>query len=219
MFRDTYPICVFRGPWGVPIQVGASIIALPLIIVDIDGTLRSLSHDLMVLAILVGSILLHEMGHAWGCIVQGVPVRRILLDAGGGFCDCARSTADVDQELIVAMGPIVTLGLWAVAGLIAPLMADPEIASVFWTISSVNGFLAVLNLVPVQPLDGGKLFEMLMHRLYQPHFATTLTGAVGLFCAVAWLPLMLYGFVSHGFLLFFLPSVMLHWRMFRQHTA
>jgi Zn-dependent protease len=219
MFRDTKPIVEFRGPWGVPIQISASIIALPLIIVDFGGTAQSLVYDLMFVAILVGSILLHELGHAWGSLVQGVPVQRIMLHAGGGFCERAGQAGRDQEELIVAMGPIVTLVLWAVAGLIAPFITDPEVAWVFWTVSGVNGFLAVLNLLPVQPMDCGKLFELLMLRYFHPRFAVTVCGAVGLFSAVAMLPLMLYGFISHGFLLFVVPSVLLHWRMIRQHTA
>ena len=44
---------------------------------------------------------LHEMGHAWGALVQGVPVRRIMLHGGGGFCERARSATAREDELIV----------------------------------------------------------------------------------------------------------------------
>lgn len=219
MLRNTNPVFEFRGPWGVPVQIGASIIALPLLIVGFDVTFRSLAYDLMFLTILVGSILLHELGHAWACLVQGVPVKRIVLYGGGGYCESTISASRSQQELIAVMGPIVTIALWAVAGLIAPLISDPEIAWVFWTISSVNGFLALLNLLPLQPLDGGKLFELLMQRLFPSRFAIMVTGAAGLFCAVAWVPLMAYGFMTYGFVLILLPSVLIHWRMMREQSA
>ena len=219
MLRNTNPVFEFRGPWGVPVQIGASIIALPLLIVGFDVTFRSLAYDLMFLTILVGSILLHELGHAWACLVQGVPVKRIVLNGGGGYCESTISASRSQQELITVMGPIVTIALWAVAGLIAPLISDPEIAWVFRTISSVNGFLALLNLLPLQPLDGGKLFELLMHRLFPSRFAIMVTGAVGLFCAAAWVPLMVYGFMTYGFVLILLPSVLIHWRMMREQSA
>ncbi len=213
MFSGSFPLFEFRGPWSIPIQIGASIVFLPLILIDFGGDARSLAFDLMFVAILLVSIFLHELGHAWGSIVQGVPVHRIVLSGGGGYCERSRSATRHEQELIVAMGPIVTLTLWAGAGLVAPFVEDPELAWVFWTISSVNGFLAVLNLLPVNPLDGGKLFGLAMHRFFDASVATTINGAVGLVCAVLWVPLMIYGFVEFGFILFFVPSVLLHWRM------
>ena len=203
----------FRGPWSVPVEIGASIILLPLILIDFGGTPQSLVYDIMFAAILLGSIFLHELGHAWGCLIQNVPVRRIVLFGGGGFCEQTRSATRSEQELIVAMGPIVTLTLWASAGLVAPFVADPEIAWVLWTISGVNGFLAALNLLPVNPLDGGKLFGLIMLRVFNARSAIMITGAVGLVCSVLWVPVMIYGFVEFGFVLFFLPSVALHWRM------
>ncbi len=213
MFSGSHPVFEFRGPWAIPIQIGASIIFLPLILIDLGGDARGLAYDVMFLVILLGSIFLHELGHAWGCLIQGVPVRRIVLSGAGGFCERSRSASRREEELIVAMGPIVTLVLWAVAGLVAPFVDDPEIAWVLWTISSVNGFLAVLNLLPVHPLDGGKLLALALNRVFDARLATLLSGGVGLVTAVLWVPLMLYGFIEFGFILFFLPSVLLHWRM------
>ncbi len=215
MFPGSSPIFCWRGPWGVPVEVNASIVLLPLIVVNLTGSVQSLAYDVMFLLILLGSVFLHELGHAWGCLIQGVPVKRIVLHCGGGFCERTRSATRHEQELIVAMGPIVTLTLWAGAGLIAPFIADPEIAWVFWTISAVNGFLAVLNLLPVNPLDGGKLFSLAMHRLFRARTAILVSATVGLVCAVLWVPVMIYGFATFGFVLFFLPSVALHWRMLR----
>ncbi len=215
MFPVSSPLFAFRGPWGVPVEVNASLLLLPLLLLDFSATSREFAFDLMFFLILVGSIYLHELGHAWGCLIQGVPVKRVVLHCAGGFCERTRSATRYEQELIVAMGPIVTLTLWAVAGLIAPFIADPEIAWVFWTISSLNGFLALLNLMPVNPLDGGKLFALLMHRLFRPRAAIFVSAAVGLICAVAWVPMTIYGYLQFGFVLFFLPSVALHWRMLK----
>ena len=66
MFRDTNPIYEFRGPWGVPVQIGASIILLPLILIDFGAGTRAFAFDLMFVAILLGSIFLHELGPRMG---------------------------------------------------------------------------------------------------------------------------------------------------------
>lgn len=215
MFADRNPIAEVRGPWGVPIQIGASIILLPLLIVDFGAPAEYLFDDLLFLGIVLVSILLHELGHAWGCLIQGVPVKRIMLYGGGGFCERSRSATRYEQELIVAMGPIVTIVLWAVAGLAAPHVEDPYIAWTLWLVSWVNGFLAVLNLLPVQPLDGGKLFELLLRRLLPADPAARIAGAVGLLAAALLVPLLVGGYLFAGFALFVLPGLLLHWRMFR----
>ena len=219
MFRDNNPIFEFRGPWGVPVQIGASIFLLVLILVDFSATPRLVAFDLMFVAILLVSIYLHELGHAWGNLIQGIPVRRVMLYGGGGFCESSRSATRYERELVVAMGPIVNLFLWASAGLIAPLISDPEINWVFRTIAWVNGFLFILNMLPVHPLDGGKLFELFLHRFLSPQLATTISASLGLVLAVFWVPLMIIMFMHIGVVLFFLPSVRLHWEMLRHARA
>ena len=219
MFRDTTPIFEFRGPWGVPVQIGATIILLFILFVDLSGSSRDIAFDLMFFAIVMGSIYLHELGHAWGCLIQGVPVRRIMLYGGGGFCEPSRSSTRYEQELIVIMGPIVNLALWALAGLIAPTISDPEIRWVFQSIGWVNGFLFLLNMMPVHPLDGGKLFQLFLHRFLRADLAIRISGFVGLVIAILWIPMMGMSYVLTGVVLFFLPSVRLHWQMLRRQSA
>ena len=113
----------------------------------------------------------------------------------------------------------MNLTLWALAGLIAPFIADPEIAWVFLTIAWVNGFLFILNMLPVHPLDGGKLFELLLHRFLPSGVAITVSASIGLILAIIWIPLMAWTFLHIGVVLFFLPSVRLHWQMLRRERA
>lgn len=219
MFASQNPIFEFRGPFGVPIQIGPSILLLIIFFIDFSNGSRVLAFDLMYVLLLVASIYLHEVGHAWGCVVQNVPVRRIMLHGAGGFCERKRSATRTEQELIVAMGPIVNLALWAVASLIAPLIPDPEIAWVFETLAWINLWLALFNLAPVQPLDGGKLLHLALSRLLSPLWATRVAGAVGLSVALIFLPALLFSWWALGLMLFFLPSVPMHWQMVMGRTA
>ena len=50
-----------------------------------NGTPQAMMFDLIFVAMLIGSILAHELGHAWGALIQNVRVRRIMLHGGGGF--------------------------------------------------------------------------------------------------------------------------------------
>ena len=215
MFGSENPIFEFRGPWGVPIQVGGSLMLLALIFVPLGGSSDMLFYGLISFGMLIASIFLHELGHAWGCLIQGIPVRRIMLYGGGGFCERSASATPYEEELIVAMGPIVNLVIWAVASLLAPMMADPTMAWALYWLGQMNLFLALFNLLPVMPLDGGKLFQLLLMRFMPPFAATRLAGWIGLFMTVLWIPMMIWVYFTLGFVLFFIPPFGLHVQMTR----
>ena len=214
MFSTGALIYQFRGPWGVPVQVGSSILLLALLFVMGSTTPEDFFYSAIFFGLVMLSIYLHELGHAWGALIQGIPVSRVVLYGGGGFCEHCSGTPR-ESELIVAMGPIVNLTLWAICSLIAPAIDDPAL---YWLISStamINIFLAVLNLLPVLPLDGGRLLHLLFLRFMPERPALILSGLVGLLLAVLWIPLMILSFVFFGLVLFFIPSISLHWRMLR----
>lgn len=208
-------ILTFRGPWGVPIEVGSSLILLALLIVGLGGDLDTLQYDAIFVVMLIGSIFLHEMGHAWGCLIQGIPVRRVVLYGGGGFCEHARSVSRSQLELIVAMGPIVNLVIWAVASLTWPYFPSGLIAWSVWMLGIINLLLALMNLLPVHPLDGGKLVELALLRFMPTSTASRISGAIGLVIAIAWIPAMIWCFMYLGFVLLFFPPIMLHWQKAR----
>ena len=218
MFNET-PFFEFRGPWGVPVQVGPSLFLLLLVFVSLSGSTADLVYQVFFFLILIGSVFLHEIGHAWGCLIQGVPVRRVMLYGGGGFCEPSRSTSAYEDELVVAMGPIVNLTLWAVASLAAPLAPGGDVAWALGTVAEINLYLAIFNLLPVMPLDGGRLFHLLLIRLIPPGAAIRVAGAVGLLFVLLWIPLMMISFVAMGFFLVFFPPVLLHWHMLTRRLA
>jgi Zn-dependent protease len=215
MFSDGNTIFEFRGPFGVPIQISSSFLMLAAFIVLMGGGMASLPYQIAFVGMIFVSILLHELGHAWGCIVQGIPVERIVIHGGGGYCLPARQPERHQDEFIVALGPIVNLGLWAVASLLVPFMADPLL---FWGLSLfalINLFLAVMNMIPVMPLDGGKLFQYGLRRFVDNDQARRIAGGVGVVIGVLWIPAMLYFYVYLGFVLLFFPSIHIHWQMLR----
>ena len=237
MFQDTNPVFEFRGPFGIPVQIGGSIFLL-LAFFAYTGS-GDIAWTAAFVVMLMASIFLHEMGHAWACLVQGVPVRRVMLYGGGGFCERARSATAHQQELIVAMGPIVNLVLWALASLASDalwtnvfanasaytdptlILSSPQarLAEYLGLFAHINGFLAVFNLLPVQPLDGGKLLHLVMLRLTPQHLAMTITGGIGLVLSILWIPGMLIAFGMGWWLLFFIPSIPLHYGMLRGRLA
>ena len=228
MFGNDQVLFVFHGPFGIRVEVHSSILMLGLLVLAFGTqSAQQLLWGVVTVAILIVSIFLHEMGHALGTIVQGLPVRRIVLYGGGGYCERAASASARQQELIVAMGPIVNLILWSVASLLSnhlwglAMGAESDYGSAFYNtlfvlerIASINLFLAIFNLLPVQPLDGGKLFQLGLMRVVAPVTATRIAGGIGLVFAVLWIPAMIWMFFTIGWVLFFIPSIRQHYEMY-----
>ncbi|MEL7164727.1 MAG: site-2 protease family protein [Pseudomonadota bacterium] len=231
------PLFSFNGPWGIPVQVMPSLGFLLFIFVGFSvGSVEDAAWALNMFAIVLTSILLHEPGHAWGARVQGVPVHRVVLHGGGGFCEHRAAGAHA-SELIVLMGPIVNLGLWALLSLAAYWLVpawpggeatDDAVAAhfaahaarfevIYWlqTAAYLNLMLFVMNMVPVQPLDGGKLAHLWLLRVLSERHAMAAAGGLGLVFSVLWLPAMVAAYYYVGFILLFMPSVRIHWEMLR----
>lgn len=219
MFTNDNVLYEFRGPWGLPVQIGQSLVFLIVMLFGLSGAMGSISvHTLIVVAMLLGSILLHELGHAWACLVQGIPVRRVLLYGGGGLCERARSASPSEQELIVAMGPIVNAVLWALSSLLSEWLwtqGSADMAYYLGLFARINGALALFNLIPVQPLDGGKLFHLGLLRVLSATLANRVAGGLGLIFALVWWPAMILLYLTTGWLLLFAPSVREHLAMLR----
>lgn len=234
MMQTETAIAHFRGPWGVRIEIAPSILFLVLLIIGLSAGSggSALIDGVITCAILLGSILLHELGHAWGALIQRVPVRRVVLHGGGGSCEHVAAGARA-SELIVAMGPIVNLALWALLSLgaegiwatlppvdpyLPPTDAYPirlELAGWFWFAAQINLMLFIMNLIPVQPLDGGKLAHLALLRVLPEDRALQGAGALGLVFSVLWIPAMIVVFITFGFVLLFFPSLRMHWAMLR----
>jgi Zn-dependent protease len=129
-----------------------------------------------------GSILLHELGHAFAARREGIGVPSIELFMFGGFTRMSRSADSPGQEFrIAAAGPLVT-ALIAVAGFAVgvavmgfqPFLdaatlqgnAPPHVFDLWVSfLVSINVLLLVFNLVPAFPLDGGRIAQAIAWKL------------------------------------------------------
>lgn len=122
-----------------------------------DGVGRFVLMSLIVL----GSILWHELGHAWARKKSGAPHSEIMLHGFGGVCGGPGQFTRVQSVFIAAAGPGASLLLGAVvwaAALGSGAAAANEWAqfALFWLLW-VNVGWAILNLLPIYPLDGGQI--------------------------------------------------------------
>ncbi len=158
--------------FGVPVSVTPSwFISVAVIAVMAAPVVASLAPTLstpgaylvaVLLAGLLGvSVLLHELGH---CLVAqrfGLGVVRVQLFLLGGVSEIDRVPRTAREEALVAgAGPVVSAALSFVFVAVATL---PERGSVFWLVAVemavANGIIAVFNLLPALPLDGGRVLR------------------------------------------------------------
>jgi Zn-dependent protease/predicted transcriptional regulator len=113
---------------------------------------------------------LHELAHALVARAHGVPVRGITLFALGGIAQIEREAETPRTEFWIAIaGPIASLLiglacrlLAGVAGFGAPGFARPATAAVLGWLSYINVALALFNLIPGFPLDGGRVLRSIV---------------------------------------------------------
>ena len=113
------------------------------------------------------SVVAHELAHSLVGRANGIPVKSITLFIFGGVAHMTREAARHDAELKMAVaGPISSLAIGGVFFLLHLLLqglSEPIAAMAFW-LAQINVALAVFNLIPGFPLDGGRVFRALLWR-------------------------------------------------------
>jgi Zn-dependent protease len=130
----------------------------------------------------LASLLAHEVGHAVVARRAGLRVRGITLWLLGGVAQLEDEPATPRDELRVAVvGPAVSLALAAGFGLAAAAMAvagGPAVAvAVTAWLAVGNAALALFNLVPAAPLDGGRVLRGLLWRRHGSRVRASVTAA------------------------------------------
>jgi Zn-dependent protease/CBS domain-containing protein len=111
-----------------------------------------------------GSLLTHELSHALVSRSKGIPIEGITLFIFGGMAMTRREPDSPKDELLIAgVGPLTSLalaGLFAVAGWAAAAAGlGPQVWGVTGYLAFINLVLAIFNLAPGFPLDGGRVFR------------------------------------------------------------
>lgn len=113
------------------------------------------------------SVLAHELSHSLVGRANGIPVKSITLFIFGGVAQMTREVTKAGAELRMAVaGPACSLALGGLFGLVWFLTQDtlqPLAAMTSW-LAQVNVLLAIFNLIPGFPLDGGRVFRSILWR-------------------------------------------------------
>jgi Zn-dependent protease len=109
------------------------------------------------------SILLHELAHSIIARAKGIPIRGITLHVFGGVAEMKEEPADPKSELMMAAaGPVTSVALGLIFGLLTLLSSSIPYRGLFGYLFYINIVLALFNLIPGYPLDGGRILRALL---------------------------------------------------------
>ena len=202
MFRSSFRLPVRL--LGIPIRLDTSfLLVLPIfawligsqipsygaflesfIDIDASGLQHGLTPYLLGLIAAIGlfaSVLVHELGHAVIARLYGVEVQEITLWFLGGLAQFEELPKQRGAEAVVAVAGPVTSLILAALGFGASFLAATGLPSatifVFSYLALTNLFLAVFNLLPALPLDGGRILRSLLALAMPNTRATRIAGA------------------------------------------
>jgi Zn-dependent protease/CBS domain-containing protein len=179
-----------HGGMRLPLQKGPG--TLP----PVEGLAAWFYSALTTLALFL-SVFGHELSHALMGRAEGIEIEEIVLHPFGGLARLRREPDSPRAEFRIAIAGPAASFLFAVMSLAAMLFAAKSslmtAALVFFIIGSGNLLLAVFNLFPGYPLDGGRVLRAIMwHSSGNMADATRMAGFCGMLIAGALIIFGLY---------------------------
>jgi Zn-dependent protease/predicted transcriptional regulator len=182
-----------------------------LIVSSLFAELRSAHADwnpgiILVLAALTAlaffvSLLLHELSHSLVAVRYGLPVREITLFALGGVSQIEGEAPNAKAEFrIAAVGPATSVLLGIACSALSRVSGNPDtnvVAALLIWLGYINLGLAIFNLIPGYPLDGGRVLRAIIWwKTGNMNRATRSAARIGQAIAVAFIVLGLLRFMS-----------------------
>lgn len=163
---------------------------------------QQLDYTLVGVAAVFVSILWHELGHAFAIRYYG-GASEIVLYHFGGYATCRVNPSRWGNIVIAAAGPAAGLALWAVLYLALRLrpgmligahpLAQWFVVALLWC----NGYWSLVNLLPIWPLDGGRISHQVIGR-FRAFDAWEMALKLSLLVCTAIVAWLVFQFVQHG---------------------
>ena len=201
-----------RGAWkigqfaGIGVYIHATFLILVVWVLFVywndAHTIRGMVSGLLFTLALFACVVLHEFGHALMARRYGIRTLNITLLPIGGVSRLERMPDQPKQEFCVAfMGPAVSISIAillflvlraAGASVSLESLSSWTAASFFARLMIANATLAIFNLLPAFPMDGGRIFRALLARFVDSQKATNIAAGVGHVIAVLFAVLGLF---------------------------
>ncbi|WP_135854849.1 site-2 protease family protein [Halorussus salinus] len=192
--------------WLIGSQVGTLVGSLNLLWrTNLDaaalttGNLEWILGAVAAVGLFVG-VVLHELGHSLVAMRFGFPIDSITLWIFGGIARLTETPEEWKQELLIAVaGPAVSVALGVLSyGALLVTGGLPAVQFLFGYLALINITLAIFNLLPGFPMDGGRVLRALLARNRSFADATQTAAEVGKIFAIV---LGLFGLFSGNILL------------------
>lgn len=164
--------------FGIPFFINASwFLVLGLVTLDYGGFLAANFPDLgaglpwilgLITALLLfASVLAHELGHSFVALSQGIDVKSITLFLFGGLASLERESKTPAEAFWVAIaGPLVSISLFGLLTAINLFTGfTGPVAAIVGLLAYINLVLALFNLIPGLPLDGGNILKSIVWKI------------------------------------------------------
>ncbi len=150
-----------------------------------SGDTQVMSAGLLIIAGIFGSILLHELGHAAAARLFNTRVTHIELTGLGGIAHFGSSLprSVVKRVIIYLAGPAANVALFYAFQNLALMSAGatkPLLMLVLVQLATINLYLAIFNLLPAYPLDGGHTLDAILGRFFGAIWAQRIVSVLGL---------------------------------------
>lgn len=125
------------------------------------GSVQAWSIGVVMALLLFGSVILHELGHSLVAQKQGIKVNSITLFLFGGIAAIEEESKTPGQAFQVAIaGPLVSIGLFLLLSFASEAIPDSiALHTMLGDLARINLVLALFNLIPGLPLDGGQVLK------------------------------------------------------------
>jgi len=132
------------------------------------------------------SIVIHELAHSFVAVKNNIPVKNITLFVFGGVSQLTKEASRPTTEMLVAIvGPLASI---LIAGIFHGVYLLLDASEPFFIIAQwlayINAIMALFNLIPGFPLDGGRVFRAIIwlstgNYMRATHIATLLGRIIG----------------------------------------
>jgi len=180
--------------FGIPVRLHSSLLIPGCLIVlgeyKVDGLVGAVC-GVVLFCIIYSSLLLHELGHLAAARYIGIQAKGILLTWIGGVASMDGAPVRPAQEMfVIGAGPAVNLCIVAVLLPFVSLnsaslhVAAPSVLGFAGQALLVNIVMAAFNMIPVFPMDGGRLLRAALHFFLPLRMATGIALLVGIVLAI-----------------------------------
>ncbi|MEB3178691.1 MAG: site-2 protease family protein [Nostocaceae cyanobacterium] len=155
------------------------------------GDVTAWSAGVVMALLLFASVLLHELGHSLVAKSQGIKVNSITLFLFGGIAAIEEESKTPGKAFQVAIaGPAVSIALFFVLNFLLTVIPDTTPVHVMVSdLGRINLVLALFNLIPGLPLDGGQVLKAALWKAtgdrYQAVRGAAKAGQILGYCAIA----------------------------------